>query len=83
MAGFAVPGNQAVSFTVYSQAIANETRLTHEFLSANARRIERAFDMGEPIWMVAAELRLVAETAPVRPTKTPRDLAIRVVRAAP
>lgn len=42
------------------------------------QRIGVAFDMGEPVWMIADELRLRL-SAP-KPTKTPREMAVRVVR---
>jgi len=56
---FHVPANQTVSFSVYNQAIAHDTGLPHEFLKANAHRIHRAFDHGEPIWMIVVELNMV------------------------
>ena len=42
------------------------------------QRIAVAFDMGEPVWMIADELRLRL-SAP-KPTKTPREHAIRIVQ---
>lgn len=41
-------------------------------------RISVAFDMGEPVWMIADELRLRL-SAP-RPMKSARELAVRVVQ---
>jgi hypothetical protein len=79
---FYIPANQTVSFSVYSNAVAIETRLSNDFLASQAKRINRAFDNGEPVWMIADELRMVHQTAPTwKPTKTPRALARRVVRA--
>lgn len=77
-----VPANQTVSFTVYSQAIGIESRLPHDFLTAQMKRIERGFDHGEPISMIVEELKLVHSlTATYGPTKSARCLAVRVVRA--
>ena len=76
---FHVPANQTVSYSVYSQAIGCESRLTHDFLAKHGARITRAFNAGEPIWMIVAELKMVHETTLTWvPTKTPRALAKRV-----
>jgi hypothetical protein len=82
MSGFYVPENQTVCWSVYKQAIANESRLPHEFLKMMAKRIMTAFDYGEPIWMIVAELELRYKMNPrQRREKTPLEMAIRVVRA--
>jgi hypothetical protein len=77
---FAVPANQTVSYSVYRQAIANALPVTNDFLKAHTARIQQAFEMGEPLWMIVDELKLRAEMESVRRTKTPRQLALRVVR---
>lgn len=41
-------------------------------------RLHAAYDMGEPIWMVADEMKLRA--AAPKPRLTPRQMAIRVVQ---
>lgn len=81
MSSFYVPENQTVSFSVYKQAVANESHLPHEFLKLMDRRIEVAFDYGEPVWMIVAELQLRHTMNPrQRREKTPLELAVRVVR---
>lgn len=78
---FYVPANQTVCWSVYNQAIANESHLSHEFLKQQAKRIHRAFDHGEPIWMIVAELQMFWDALPTwKPEKTPLQLAKRVVR---
>lgn len=47
--------------------------------SCFADRIHKAFEMGEPVWMIAEELKLRA-SAP-KSMKTPRQMAVRVVSA--
>lgn len=55
-----VPSNQTTSWTVYFQAISNESHLPHDFLSSQISRVERAFDAGEPVWMIVDE-RILSE----------------------
>ena len=52
---FHVPENQTVCFAVYNQ------HLDHAGLDTrkHAKRISRAFDYGEPLWMVEYELRMI------------------------
>jgi hypothetical protein len=71
--------NNTVSFTTYANAIRNAISVPEEFILGNMHRISRAHEAGEPVWMIAEELRLVFDMR-VRATKTPRALALRVVR---
>jgi len=74
--------SQTVSPGVYSMAVQNACSVPHDFIAANAARIDRAYRAGEPVWMIADEIRMVFETRPIhRPMKTPRMLAQRVVVA--
>lgn len=75
-----VPANQTVSFGIYSQTIQNACPFPHDFFRANAARIQRAYDHGEPLWMIIDELKLVHSMRRPAPTKTPRQLAAKVVR---
>lgn len=78
---FSVPANQTVSRTVYGHAVENGASLPHDFIRSQVGRIDRAFAAGEPVWMVVDELKMVHSLGPVRrPHKTPRALAVRVVR---
>lgn len=74
-----ISNNQQVSPGVYSRTIQDQAALPHDFMKANAARIDRAYAAGEPIWMIVAELKMVFETRPNwTPTKSPRALAQRV-----
>lgn len=74
--------NQTVSPVVYGIAVREACSLPETFIRANAHRIERAYAAGEPIWMIADELKMVFATQPKhKPMKTPRQLAARVVVA--
>lgn len=78
---FTVPTNQPVSRTVYGIAVQEAARLPHDFMKANAHRVDRAFAYGEPIAMIVEELKMLYSIRPTwKPTKTPRALAARVVR---
>lgn len=74
-----VPKNQSVSFTVYVQAINKHAAIPAQFVRDNIDRITKAFDIGEPIWMIADEMKLRYQMQHHH-TKTPRQLAQRVVR---
>ncbi len=67
---FHVPENQTVSFTVYCQTIANKGFDTRK----HGEHISKAFDRGEPLWMVTEELKLIEYYAP-KPTRTPLQIA--------
>jgi hypothetical protein len=74
-----IANNQQVSPGVYTRTVQDQAALPHEFMKANAARIDRAYAAGEPIWMIVAELKMVREVQPTwTPTKTPRALARRV-----
>ena len=77
-----IPNNQPISFTVYKQAIANACIFPNAFLQEHAARIEQAFDHGEPVQMIIDELKMRYRIRPVRSTKTPRQIAKRVVRVS-
>lgn len=79
---FAVPNNQPVSLTIYRNAVAEAARLPHDFMVTMKGRIELAFNVGEPIHMIVDELKLRYSLRPLhKPMKSPRELALRVVRA--
>lgn len=71
---------QSVSLGVYSRSVAEDCRLPNDFVRANIGRIHRAYAAGEPMWMIVDELKLVYSLCRPEPTKTPRQLAARVVR---
>ena len=76
-----IGSNQTVSPVVYGIAVRQEASLPNDFIHVNRYRIDRAYNAGEPIWMIAAELKMVFETRPIhKPMKTPRALAIRTTR---
>ena len=76
-----IASNQTISAGVYDVAVRVACNLPEDFISAHQGRITAAYTMGEPVWMIADELRLRYQMRPFRPTKSPRALAVRVVRA--
>jgi hypothetical protein len=74
-----IPSNQTVSRGVYGIAIREALQIPEEFILANSERIDLAYTMGEPIWMIVAELQVRYDHRPT-PTKTPGQLAVRYVR---
>ncbi len=75
-----IPENQSVSYGVYLRSVADQSGLPHEFLKEQAVRIERAYDMGEPIPMIVEEMKLRHAMRPAKRHPTPRQAAVRVVR---
>ncbi len=71
------PMNAATKYTtpfvIYKSLVAVETGVTISMLDQFRARLGTAFDMGEPVWMIADELKL-RFNAP-RKTKTPKQLA--------
>lgn len=75
-----VPANQPVSYGTYLMAVINSCNLPQTFIDAKLPRIRLAYKVGEPIAMLVDELKLRHQFE--RPaTKTPRQLAARVVQA--
>lgn len=70
-----IPANQTCSWMVYNMAIANACNLSHAFVASQRARIARAYDNGEPVWMIVDELKLVHSIKPARREKTPLELA--------
>jgi len=75
-----VPANQPVSFTIYMQAIHTGVKAPSEFVRSRLGRIQRAYDIGEPVQFVIEEIQLLWDMRPIPKTKTPRQLAARVTR---
>ncbi len=71
--------NQTVSRGVYGMSIRNVLNIPEDFIVAQADRINRAYDNGEPLWMIADELRIRFVHRPQR-TNPPGALAVRRVR---
>ena len=75
--------NQAVSSMVYTFAVCEACNLPHEFISANTKRITRAYTHGETVAMIAEELKMLYSIRPLhKPMKTPREMALRVVKVS-
>ena len=68
---------ETTCFVHFKSNVIDAAGLTFEVANRFSDRIAAAFDMGEPVWMVADELKLRA-SAP-KPAKTPRQMATRVV----
>jgi hypothetical protein len=64
-------------FHIYKMLVATRAGISMKMLDGFRARLHTAYDMGEPAWMIADEIKLRA-SAP-KPTKTPRALALRVV----
>ena len=75
MHGAATKGT--TNFIHYKSNAINAAGVTFEVAKQFDARIHAAFEMGEPVWMIADEIKLRA-SAP-RKTKTPRQLAMKVV----
>ena len=71
--------NQTVSRCVYGMSIRNTLSVAEDFILSMQGRIDRAYDMGEPIAMICDELQLRYAHRP-RMEKTPLQMATRVVR---
>lgn len=74
-------GNQPVSYGVYLMAIVDACNIEQDFIDRHLPRIHLAYKMGEPIAMIADELKLRYSLRRPAPTETPRQLAVRVVRS--
>lgn len=74
---FATATNETTQFVFYRSMVAEVANVSIETLDQFRNRVNAAFDMGEPVWMIADEIKLRA--AAPRKTKTPRALAVRVV----
>lgn len=78
---YSVPANQSVSRTVYGCAVREAARLPETFIAENIARIDRAFQYGETVEQIVAELKMLYSIRPIhRPMKSPRALAKRVMR---
>jgi hypothetical protein len=71
--------NNSTNFIHYKSMVIDAAGVTFEAANRFASKIARAYDMGEPVWMVADEIKLFC--AAPRKMKTPRELALRVVKA--
>lgn len=71
---------ETTPFVFYKSNVVEALGVPVAAVAPYAARIGRAFDMGEPVWMVADEIALRLEFASIRRTKTPRELAARVVQ---
>lgn len=68
--------NTTTQFVFYKSMVAEAAGLTIESVQPFIARLGAAFDMGEPVWMIADEIKLRA-SAPKK-LKTPRQLAQNV-----
>jgi len=72
--------NQTVSRGQYGRYVRDALNIPEEFIAAHAVRIDLAYTMGEPIAMLADELKFRFEHRRRHtPTKSARSLAVRVV----
>lgn len=71
---------QSTTFGNYLRFVQNAASVPHEFIKGLLPRIERAYDMGETVEMIAEEVTLRFSLRRPPATKTPRALAARFVR---
>lgn len=71
---------ETTTFILFKDYVTVAASVSVEDADRFLSRISAAYDMGEPVWMVAEEIRIRA-SAPPR-AKTPRGLAVRVVRVS-
>lgn len=69
---------ETTNFIHYKAMVIDGAGVSNEQAMPFFGKIERGFEMGEPVWMVAQEVALFCN-AP-RKMKTPRQLALRVVK---
>ena len=67
----------------YGMSVRNAASLPEDFIRTLSARIDLAWQIGETPEMLAEELRLRYSLRCPAPTKTPRQLAARVVRGTP
>lgn len=72
--------NQTCPFHIFKSEVAAASGLSIDRLHLG--RLHAAYDAGEPVWMVADEMKLRAETLlpPVKPYSLPRMAAVCVRR---
>jgi hypothetical protein len=70
---------ETTNFIHYKAMVIDAAGVTFEAAKPFASKIERGFDAGEPVWMMADELKLFC--AAPRKMKTAKELAVRFVRA--
>jgi hypothetical protein len=71
--------NQTISSGLYTRSVADACSVPHDFLMQQAARIDRAYAAGETVAMIAEEMQFRFSMRRTAPTKTPRQLAARVV----
>jgi hypothetical protein len=72
--------NETSPFHLYKHWVVEAAGITVELADKFADRMQAAYEMGEPVWMIADEIKLRA--AAPRKTKTPRQMAASVVTVA-
>ena len=70
---------ETTCFTHFKAMVVDASGLSVSSANNFALRIGKAFDMGEPVWMIADEIKLRA-SAPVK-HKTPKQLAASFIHA--
>lgn len=73
--------NQTTIFPHYKSMVAELAGVTIAALDGHALRLQTAFDFGEPVWMVAEEMKLRCSFHAKH--KSPRQLAASVRQVKP
>lgn len=73
---------QTMPFVHFKANAISGAGVTVEQAQRFAARIAAAYDAGEAVWMVADELKLRVQMTAIKPHRSARDIAIRIVKAA-
>lgn len=76
--------NATASYLIYRQVVISAMyrdgyKREDSWFRKHNDKFNRAFNHGEPAWMLIDELKLIADHDSIRRTKTPREMALRVV----
>lgn len=76
---------ETASYLVWRETVIREMhkadyRLPDDWFRQHDGKFHRAYDIGEPVWNFVETLKLIRDHTKIAPHKSPRDLALRVVR---
>lgn len=78
--------NETALFVFYKSMVAEAAGVSIDILEHFIKRIGEAYDMGEPVWMIAEEIKLRTDRmfAPVKPFAFPnaKRIAVRWVKTS-
>lgn len=78
--------NETTLFVFYKSMVAEAAGVSIEVLEQFINRVAAAYDMGEPVWMIAEEIKLCVNRPlpPVKPFTFPnaKRIAVRWVKTS-